>query len=203
METVGVRPSRRGVTGACSNNRSISRARDFDRPPNRRSCKAYAMPSASSSRPNAAGGCSSNTSRQRARSRARGRPSRSWNSISSERIGTVHHSGDHARSIPHQTPVRTGCCLTRQQLQVARSTRVRFGAENSRQTLQALVPKCARKRFGRGWTSRSYSKDVSPDRSTLRTVFRDTLRSRAICLPSVPAPCFRPTSCSRPRSALA
>ena len=53
----------------------------------------------------------------------RGRPSRSRNSISSERIGTVHHSGDHARSIRHQTPVRPGCWFTPQQLQVARSTR--------------------------------------------------------------------------------
>src|SRR5260221_201349 len=36
--------------------------------------------------------------------------------------------------------------------------------------------------FGSGWTSRSYARDVSPDRSILRTVFRDTRRSRAICL---------------------
>src|SRR6266480_2144530 len=34
--------------------------------------------------------------------------------------------------------------------------------------------------------SRSYSNDVSPDRSTLRTVFRDTLRSRAISLIVLP-----------------
>jgi hypothetical protein len=34
--------------------------------------------------------------------------------------------------------------------------------------------------FGRGCTSRSYSNTVAPDRSTLRTVFRDTLRSREI-----------------------
>src|ERR1700752_3171893 len=40
--------------------------------------------------------------------------------------------------------------------------------------------------FGRGWTSRSYAKDVSPDRSTLRTVFRDTVRSRAISLIVLP-----------------
>ena len=40
--------------------------------------------------------------------------------------------------------------------------------------------------FGRGWTSRSYSKDVAPDRSTLRTVFRDTFRSRAISLIVLP-----------------
>src|SRR5580693_1094366 len=46
--------------------------------------------------------------------------------------------------------------------------------------------------FGSGWTSRSYSKDVSPDRSTLRTVFRDTLRSREICLIVLPL-----TKCSR------
>ena len=111
------------------------------------SCKAYAMPSARSSRPNAAAGCLPNASRQRARSRARGRPSRSWNSISKdEPIGTVHHSGDHARSIPHQRPVRPGCWFTPQQLQVARSSRVRVEPGNGRQTLQALVPKCARKR---------------------------------------------------------
>src|SRR4051812_26546772 len=40
--------------------------------------------------------------------------------------------------------------------------------------------------FGRGCTSRSYSAEVSPDRSTLRTVFRDTLRSRAISLIVLP-----------------
>jgi hypothetical protein len=28
---------------------------------------------------------------------------------------------------------------------------------------------------GSGWTSRSYSNDVAPDRGTLRTTFRDTL----------------------------
>jgi hypothetical protein len=33
--------------------------------------------------------------------------------------------------------------------------------------------------FGRGCTCRSYSKEVSPDLSTFRTVFRDTFRSRA------------------------
>src|SRR5438105_11253014 len=43
-----------------------------------------------------------------------------------------------------------------------------------------------RPNFGRGWTSRSYSKDVSPDRRTLRTVLRDTLRSRAISLIVLP-----------------
>src|SRR5260221_9898706 len=43
-----------------------------------------------------------------------------------------------------------------------------------------------RSRFGRGWTSRSYSNEVSPDRSTLRTVFRDTFRSRAISLIVLP-----------------
>ena len=36
--------------------------------------------------------------------------------------------------------------------------------------------------FGRGWTTRSYSNEVSPDLSTFRTVFRDTFRSRAISL---------------------
>ena len=40
--------------------------------------------------------------------------------------------------------------------------------------------------FRLGWTSRSYSKAVSPDRSTLRTVFRATLRSRAISLIVLP-----------------
>src|SRR5439155_25162455 len=40
--------------------------------------------------------------------------------------------------------------------------------------------------FGRGWTSRSYANHVSPDRNTLRTVFRDTLRSRAIRLIVLP-----------------
>src|SRR5271169_4962404 len=34
--------------------------------------------------------------------------------------------------------------------------------------------------------SRSYSKDVAHDRSTLRTVFRDTFRSRAISLIVLP-----------------
>src|ERR1700688_2146036 len=34
--------------------------------------------------------------------------------------------------------------------------------------------------------SRSYWKDVAPDRSTLRTVFRDTFRSRAISLIVLP-----------------
>jgi hypothetical protein len=58
--------------------------------------------------------------------------------------------------------------------------------------LAALPPGSAssssvqRPSFGRGWTSRSYSNDVSPDRSTLRTVFRDTLRSRAISLIVLP-----------------
>ena len=40
--------------------------------------------------------------------------------------------------------------------------------------------------FGRGWTARSYSNEVSPDRSTFRTVFRDTFRSRAISLIVLP-----------------
>src|SRR3954454_13701061 len=40
--------------------------------------------------------------------------------------------------------------------------------------------------FGRGCTSRSYSAEVAPDRRTLRTVFRDTLRSRAISLIVLP-----------------
>src|SRR3981189_3352385 len=38
----------------------------------------------------------------------------------------------------------------------------------------------------RGWTARSYSSEVSPDLSTFRTVFRDTLRSRAISLIVLP-----------------
>src|SRR5271168_1613966 len=46
--------------------------------------------------------------------------------------------------------------------------------------------------FGSGWTSRSYARDVPPDRSILRTVFRDTRRSRAICLIVLPL-----TKCSR------
>jgi hypothetical protein len=37
-----------------------------------------------------------------------------------------------------------------------------------------------------GWTFRSYSNVVSPDRSTLRTVFRDTFRSSAISLIVLP-----------------
>src|SRR6476646_4479808 len=40
--------------------------------------------------------------------------------------------------------------------------------------------------FGRGCTCRSYSKEVSPDLSTFRTVFRDTFRSRAISLIVLP-----------------
>ena len=40
--------------------------------------------------------------------------------------------------------------------------------------------------FGRGWTTRSYSNEVSPDLSTFRTVFRDTFRSRAISLIVLP-----------------
>src|SRR5438874_11211427 len=40
--------------------------------------------------------------------------------------------------------------------------------------------------FGLGWTSRSYANDVAPDRTTLRTVFRDTRRSRAISLIALP-----------------
>ena len=40
--------------------------------------------------------------------------------------------------------------------------------------------------FGLGWTSRSYSNEVAPDRRTLRTVFRDTFRSRAISLIVLP-----------------
>src|SRR6266446_4956952 len=40
--------------------------------------------------------------------------------------------------------------------------------------------------FGRGWTSRSFANDVAPDRTTLRTVFRDTRRSRAISLIALP-----------------
>src|SRR6202012_1017746 len=40
--------------------------------------------------------------------------------------------------------------------------------------------------FGRGCTCRSYSKEVSPDLRTLRTVFRDTFRSRAISLIVLP-----------------
>ena len=36
--------------------------------------------------------------------------------------------------------------------------------------------------FGRGWTNRSYSNEVSPDLSTFRTMFRHTFRSRASSL---------------------
>jgi hypothetical protein len=46
--------------------------------------------------------------------------------------------------------------------------------------------------FGRGWTVRSYSKDVSPDRKTRRTVFLDTPTSLAISLIVLPL-----TKCSR------
>jgi hypothetical protein len=47
--------------------------------------------------------------------------------------------------------------------------------------------------FGRGWTFRWYSNAVSPDRSTLRTVLRDTFRSRAISLIVLPL-----IKCSQP-----
>src|SRR5215217_2178697 len=40
--------------------------------------------------------------------------------------------------------------------------------------------------FRRGWTFRSYSKEVAPERSTFRTVFRDTLRARTISLIVLP-----------------
>src|SRR5205085_7251176 len=46
--------------------------------------------------------------------------------------------------------------------------------------------------FGRGCTARAYSKDVAPDRRTLRTVFRDTFSSRTISLIGLPL-----TRCSR------
>ena len=46
--------------------------------------------------------------------------------------------------------------------------------------------------MGRGCTSRSYSDDVTPDRSTLRTVLREIFRSRAISLIDLPL-----TRCSR------
>jgi hypothetical protein len=40
--------------------------------------------------------------------------------------------------------------------------------------------------FGRGCTWRPYSKAVAPERSTLRTVFRDTFSSRTISLIDLP-----------------
>src|SRR5690348_15955337 len=46
--------------------------------------------------------------------------------------------------------------------------------------------------FGSGWTSREYSKQVAPERSTLRTVLRDTFSSRTISLIDFPL-----TKCSR------
>src|SRR5437016_10345260 len=46
--------------------------------------------------------------------------------------------------------------------------------------------------FGRGCTARVYSKNVAPDRRTLRTVFRDTFSSRMISLIGLPL-----TKCSR------
>ena len=72
------------------------------------------------------------------------------------------------------------------------SSKIRISVSCSRAALVALPASSAssssvqRPSFGRGWTSRSYSNDVSPDRSTLRTVFRDTFRSRAISLIVLP-----------------
>src|SRR5262249_32825472 len=40
--------------------------------------------------------------------------------------------------------------------------------------------------FGRGCTVRRYSKEVAPERRTLRTVFRDTFSSRTISLIDLP-----------------
>src|SRR5262249_39247221 len=40
--------------------------------------------------------------------------------------------------------------------------------------------------FGSGWTSRAYSKQVAPERSTLRTVLCDTFSSRTISLIGLP-----------------
>src|SRR5262249_5785751 len=51
---------------------------------------------------------------------------------------------------------------------------------------QLLEAAADRRSFGRGWTFRSYLNDVAPDRSILRTVFRDTFRSRAISLIVLP-----------------
>jgi hypothetical protein len=43
-----------------------------------------------------------------------------------------------------------------------------------------------RRERGLGWTSRSHANEVAPDRMTLRTVFLDTFRSRAISLIVLP-----------------
>ena len=40
--------------------------------------------------------------------------------------------------------------------------------------------------FGSGWTSRAYSKQIAPERSTLRTVLRETFSSRTSCLIDLP-----------------
>src|SRR3984893_14266680 len=51
---------------------------------------------------------------------------------------------------------------------------------------------CHAPSFGHGCTARVYSKDIAPDRKTLRTVFRDTFSSRMISLIGLPL-----TKCSR------
>jgi hypothetical protein len=40
--------------------------------------------------------------------------------------------------------------------------------------------------FGMGWTDRSYSKDVAPERITFRTTLRETPSSRQIALIDLP-----------------
>jgi hypothetical protein len=78
------------------------------------------------------------------------------------------------------------------------SSKIRISVSCSRAGLAALLSNSSlrsevhRPSFGRGWIVRSYSNDVSPDRKTLRIVFREIPRSLAISLIVLPL-----TKCSR------
>ena len=72
------------------------------------------------------------------------------------------------------------------------SSKIRINVSCSRADLAAFAASkpssstAHRPSFDRGCTCRSYSKEVSPDLSTFRTVFRETFRSRAISLIVLP-----------------
>jgi hypothetical protein len=74
----------------------------------------------------------------------------------------------------------------------ANSSKTRISVSRSRTALVSFDARrpsraaCHGPILGRGWRSRSYSKAVAPERTTLRTVFRDTCRSRTISLIVLP-----------------
>src|SRR5215216_1277607 len=104
--------------------------------------------------------------------------------------GTTRVSLNPKANQDSKTGVSSGTCVTSFVVFVPEYLRISVSC--SRADLAAFPTSSSsrsavhRPSFGRGWTSRSYSKDVSPDRSTLRTVFRDTFRSRAISLIVLP-----------------